>query len=284
MEKLRQLIGANDLEGAFKYLENCIPSKSSSQDLDQLLSNIATEKGLFAEFLDDDFNGIVKAEDRMVRKRQFALRLQAIGKRVFAIVKIGHLPTDKPATKILMLAANPIMAKGLRLNTEANAIDKALRLSYQRSGWKFEQEHEVKRDEILGKIVEHRPQILHFSGHGDYEGIVVLDEHELAIRLHNEDLVSMMQLVLRRKIDLKLLLLNCCKSAELAKATSTVVPYAIGTTGLVLDRSSTVFASSFYQSLFIEDNIPIAFDFACLQLKVAGSPDWEKFKLFTKAK
>src|ERR1700730_13853412 len=76
---------------------------------------------------------------------------------------------------ILILAANPLRSPRLRLDQEVREIQEALR----RSGRKFDvkQQWATRATDIRRALLDHRPAVVHFSGHGaGTDGIALEDE------------------------------------------------------------------------------------------------------------
>ena len=78
---------------------------------------------------------------------------------------------------ILFLAANPSDTARLEVEEEEKAIKAGLAQSTYRDNFRFERVGAVTLDEMLDEILNLKPQIVHFSGHGSGEdGLVMEDE------------------------------------------------------------------------------------------------------------
>ncbi|PPK18672.1 hypothetical protein CV015_01675, partial [Staphylococcus haemolyticus] len=73
---------------------------------------------------------------------------------------------QSPPQKILILAANPKQTSRLRLNEEVRDIKEGLRLSQQRDKFILQQEWAVRPRDVRRDVLDFRPNIIHFSGHG----------------------------------------------------------------------------------------------------------------------
>ena len=71
--------------------------------------------------------------------------------------------------KILILTANPINTKSLRLNEEVRDIKNARKSSQQRDEFEIIVEQAVRPQELQTAFLENKPNIVHFSGHGGGE-------------------------------------------------------------------------------------------------------------------
>jgi hypothetical protein len=73
-----------------------------------------------------------------------------------------------------MLAANPGAAQRLALDVEAREITQKIRLSQDRDTFDVITCWAVQPDDLLQHLNQHRPRIVHFSGHGDRSGRIAL--------------------------------------------------------------------------------------------------------------
>ena len=76
--------------------------------------------------------------------------------------------------KILFLAANPKNTPTLQLDEEIRAITQKIRSSEYRDSLELISAWAVRADDLLQVFNEHKPHIVHFSGHGSSEGEIIL--------------------------------------------------------------------------------------------------------------
>ena len=86
----------------------------------------------------------------------------------------GAAPT--PKVKIVFLAANPKGTEPLRLREEYRAIEQALRSGDFRDRFAFVECRATRPGDLLSSLLRHRPNIVHFSGHGTAAGAIVLED------------------------------------------------------------------------------------------------------------
>lgn len=87
---------------------------------------------------------------------------------------MNNNPTVK---KILILAANPKDTVRLRLDQEVRDIEQGLQLAAQRDNFILQQKWAVRSQDIRRAVLDFRPNIIHFSGHGSQtEGLSIEDE------------------------------------------------------------------------------------------------------------
>jgi len=105
---------------------------------------------------------------------------------------------------------------------------------------------EVRRSDVVRYIGSRRPDVLHFSGHGEKGEIVLNDKWDQG----DGEMVSQQWLegVLADK-GVDVLVLNCCWSASVAEKLKGTVPLAIGTTNAVGSDVAARFSATFYDAL-----------------------------------
>ncbi len=74
---------------------------------------------------------------------------------------------------ILFLAANPLETARLRLDQEYRQISEGLQRSEYRDRYRLESRWAVQAVDLRRALLEETPQILHFSGHGINQGLVI---------------------------------------------------------------------------------------------------------------
>ena len=67
---------------------------------------------------------------------------------------------------ILFLSANPAKTQPLELIEECNKIEDEIRFAGGNDKFSFKQRHDISLEGLRKQILIHKPQIIHFSGHG----------------------------------------------------------------------------------------------------------------------
>ncbi len=75
--------------------------------------------------------------------------------------------------KVLILAAIP---DGLRLDKEIREIEEAIKRAVKRDLFEIKIRTAVRPQDIRRAIAEERPQIVHFCGHGQEDGSLLLED------------------------------------------------------------------------------------------------------------
>jgi hypothetical protein len=151
---------------------------------------------------------------------------------------------DIRVRKILVLTAIP---HGLRLDREIREIEDAIQRATQREQFEIKARTAVRPKDIRRAIAEENPQIVHFCGHGQEDGSLVLeDEGGQSKPVKPEGLAALFQL---HADYVNCVVLNACHSEKPAEAISQHINYAIGMNQAINDGSAIVFSQGFYDGL-----------------------------------
>ena len=189
----------------------------------------------------------------------------------------GQPQAQRPATRtaaadqrirVLMLAANPVSSGRLAIDEEARQIGERLRLADERDAYDLITCWAVRPMDLLQYLNQHRPQIVHFSGHGDSAGQIVLSAGDGREQRVSADALGELFRVANHRI--RVVLFNACWSAGAVRAIGQHVDYVIGMNAPISDEAATVFAAAFYLALGFSCPVPQAFDQAVAALAVHG--------------
>ncbi|WUR14601.1 CHAT domain-containing protein [[Empedobacter] haloabium] len=172
---------------------------------------------------------------------------------------------------ILMVSASPNDENRLRLGAEFRDIRHAHQRARKREEWTIESNEAVTVDDLRRALLDHRPAIVHFSGHGG--GTTGLCFEDRDGNTHLTDGESLAQLFHHFKDSLKCVVLNACYSEVQAQAISKEIDYVVGMTDAVEDESAAKFAVAFYDAIFAGTDFQAAFSLGCTALDLNGMPD-----------
>ena len=222
-----------------------------------------------------DFNNslIVRGDyDVAIAKVTYAItqiveRLPAEGNDVPVESKGGSTSTSDAANsndevkKILFLSAGAKGQRKLRLDEELRKVKDELAAATYRDKFDLESEGAVQVRVITKAMQVHRPQIVHFSGHGEEAGIIVENDEGYDEVFPTAGLDRLFRLF---KKNVECVVLNACYSAAHAAAISKHGIYVVGMNKEILDQSSIDFAVGFYQSLGEGNDYRFAFEMALI--------------------
>jgi CHAT domain len=189
----------------------------------------------------------------------------------------------KAIVKVLFLASNPFAQSHLALDGEIRAIITKIRSADHRDAIDLIPAWAVQPDDLQQLMLQHKPRVVHFSGHGtsdtpltnasqggaltsrrdmvvhdsgQVEQIVFMGENGKPQPMSMATLVDLFS-VLRDEVHL--VLLNACHSELIAAAIGEVIPCSIGMRGEITDNAAVTFAAAFYRALGFGRTIQEAF-------------------------
>lgn len=177
-------------------------------------------------------------------------------------------------TKILFLGVNPTTTSRLRLDREVREIQTNLKLAKERECLEFKQEWAVTTDTLMQAILDESPNIIHFSGHGQSEGILIENEIGESKLITIDALASLFELF---RDNLKCVVLNSCYSEKQAIAIKSHIPHVIGMTSALPDKSALAFSTGFYKAIGAGKSIAFAFKLGVAAILLGGG-DRDKHK------
>ncbi|NJR59874.1 MAG: CHAT domain-containing protein [Cyanobacteria bacterium CRU_2_1] len=157
---------------------------------------------------------------------------------------------------ILFLAANPKNSTPLDLTREVKEVEEGLQRSQKRDKFLLEQVWAVTPGDVQRAMLDYKPQIVHFSGHGMGEsGLVLENAAGQAQFVRSAALAGLFELFADK---VECVVLNACYSEVQAVAIAHHIDYVVGMNQAVGDRAARVFAVGFYDALGAGES----FDFA----------------------
>ena len=185
--------------------------------------------------------------------------------------------------KILFLVSNPLTQDRLALDEECREITAKIRSAEHRDAIELIAAWAVRPPDLQELLLQHRPHVVHFSGHGAQSGsasvsptggltsprdmivrdrnpveqLVLMDEAGGPLPMSKAALVHLFNVL---KDNVHLVLLSACHTAPIAEALAEVVPCTIGMREAITDSAAITFAAAFYQGLGFGRNIQEAFD------------------------
>lgn len=177
--------------------------------------------------------------------------------------------------KILVLTANPKNTDHLSLDEEVREIEEGLRRSRHRDQFELIAQWAVRPDELRRALLDHEPQIVHFSGHGAGEhGLVLVNDAGDMQLVSTEALTGLFKALEPHGIEC--VLLNACYSEVQATAIHQSVDCVIGMNQPIGDRAAIQFAEGFYDALGAGSAYNKAFEIGCSAIALEGGSEYTK--------
>ena len=175
-------------------------------------------------------------------------------------------------TRIIFFAANPDDTQRLALDNEYKQIKRLLTQSECRNDFLLEHAPAVSDDDLQQQLLSFKPDIVHFSGHGELNGLHFQDESGKTHFIHQDSLTDFFKLFAGR---IRCLILNACHSEAQATAISEHIDYVIGMNTAIGDEAAVEFAKGFYRALFNGESIAKSYEFGCSAIDLAGINEYQ---------
>ena len=177
--------------------------------------------------------------------------------------------------RILILTANPTIAghEPLRLDAEVRRIEEALQRSQYRDRFKLATKLAVRTIDLRRALLDYKPQIVHFSGHGtEGQGLVLENDAGQLQMASTEALTGLFGIFETGEIEC--VLLNACYSQVQATAIHQFVDCVIGMNQPIGDKPAVQFAEGFYDALGAGKPYDVAFKIGCSAIALEGSSEY----------
>jgi internalin A len=217
---------------------------------------------------DIDFKGKSKEEimGLLYKKFLFEFDNPSIGNSAF--IEESYDEQVNLIKKILFLSASPLDEDRLRVDEECKKIENGIEKSNDRDNLKFITKLAVDFEGASLAMLKNEPNIVHFSGHGSIFGIAFENELGDSTLIIKDTLIRLFSLY---KEKINCVILNACKSIEIAKDISKLGFYVVGMSSTISDKASIAFSVGFYQALGEGKDINFAFKLGLAHLSVADN-------------
>ena len=173
--------------------------------------------------------------------------------------------------KIIVFAANPCDTNRLRLDEEIRGIQEELQRANQRDEFTFTARWAVRPEDIQRALLDVKPQIVHFLGHGEGEdGLILENESGHAQFVSAMALGQLFQLFTE---EVECVVLNACYSEVQAEAIYQHIDYVVGMNQAIDDRAAIKFAAGFYRALGAGRSYDDAYRFGCNAIALENIPE-----------
>jgi uncharacterized protein YjbI with pentapeptide repeats len=178
---------------------------------------------------------------------------------------------NSPVKTILILAANPKNTSPLRLGEEVREIDAGLQRAKKRELFHLKQRWAVRAQEVYQSLLDFKPQIVHFSGHGAGDDGLALEDETGNVQLVGTDALAKLFELFASNIEC--VVLNACYSEVQAQAIVKHIPYVIGMNKQIGDKAAIKFATGFYSALGAGESVEFAYKLGCSVIQLDGIPE-----------
>ena len=176
--------------------------------------------------------------------------------------------SDMPIN-VLLACANPLGTGRLLLDSEIRTVLEAVELSQARDHIHVVTCVAITIRDLSRTLMKYDCNILHVSGHGTHNGLVLADEQG-GIRLVDQRVLA--ELLQIYETSLQCVILNACYSATQGSLLAQHVPFTIMMDGPLTDSVAIKFSEGFYDALGAGKSIEAAFKQGQLRVKF-DAPD-----------
>lgn len=212
---------------------------------------------------------IVKYADKPALTKGVATKRNPVGNVVSKIMTRGTLRRKK-TLNVLYSTANPDSKSPLRVDAEMRQVQDAVRGSRLRDHIVLHYRPAANLNSIMDGLNDFTPGIVHFSGHGDTDGIAV--DHAKVKRPKGKtvtfDLLA--QAIAAVDHPPQVIVLNSCNSAGAKKAFLPPAQAVIAMGDSISDLAATAFAARFYAAIAAGQSLKAAFDQGVVAVSVSS--------------
>jgi GTPase SAR1 family protein len=158
-------------------------------------------------------------------------------------------PKDEQApskTKILFVAANPDDEARIKTDKEHRLLKEQLDRGRSCDDYEFLHPQFAVTIQELIRAFNQAPNIVHFSGHADRDGIFITNDKNLAVPMGIPALERLFNQVVGH---CRIVVLNACSTTGQAEAISRLGIYVVGTNARIEDGAAISFSQGFYNGL-----------------------------------
>ncbi len=182
--------------------------------------------------------------------------------------------------KVVFCVANPPDSARLAVDEEIRAIRAMIRATDYRDSIVLIEAWAARPDDLLQSLNEHRPRVVHFSGHGGGSRGLVFAAEDGSNRWVTGDALEQLLRAFRGSV--QLVVLNACRSDEQAKALIGSVDCVIAMRTDIDDTAARIFATSLYRAIGFGESVAKAFEQGKAALALHETSQEDRPVLFTK--
>jgi hypothetical protein len=182
-------------------------------------------------------------------------------------------PAGNATQLILYVAASPRDMEPIGSLLEMRKVEARLQMSRDRDRFEIKPCVAAQLTDLSAALAGYKPQVVHFSAHGDEEGNLILEnESGDSVLITPEGLADLLGL---EKATTRCVIVNACHSLRLARAMARHVDHVVGMRTTIGDDAAIEFSVGFYVGLFAGESVPRAFKRGCAHVRAKLSTEGE---------
>lgn len=246
--------------------------------------SISTKRGSLSSAEAQEQRALDRQEERRQRNEKQHAREVAQLARPTPIRYVEVRPPEPERLRVLYLTANPeatettvhhpdgsVETNGvwLRVDYEVRQVKAMLRGSKYRDLVTLEHLPAATSLDLLSGLNDHRPHVVHFSGHASSWGLL-LENDEGTPPGAGLDFALLARTLAATDEPPRLLVLNACESLEGAEELLATVPALIGMSSAINDTAAVMFAAHFYSAIASAQSMGAAVEQAKVAMQMAS--------------
>jgi hypothetical protein len=190
-----------------------------------------------------------------------------------ATIVVKRAATTRRALKnrrhldVLYLMANPLRRHSLRVDAEVSKVAEEIRRSQYRDNIALHQSPAANLDGIIRGLNDHRPRIVHFSGHGNSGGLATDDGGVKRVKAKFVTFSLLGKAFAATDKPPEVVVLNACESAGARQALLGTAKAIIVMQDSISDIAAVAFATKFYGAIASGQPLRAAFDQGCIAVE-----------------
>jgi CHAT domain len=168
--------------------------------------------------------------------------------------------------KVLLVFANPHGTDPVRLGQQDRVIREAVKLSRYRDNIELTSCHAATIHDLRRTLLEDTFHIVHISGHGSREGLILENENGTPFVVPPKALANLFGAY---RNTVHCVLLNACYGIRQGELISLGIPYTIAMDGQISDFTAMEFARGFYDAIGAGRGIDFAYEEGCRSVELS---------------
>ena len=168
--------------------------------------------------------------------------------------------------KVLLVFANPHGTDPVRLGQQDRVIREAVKLSRYRDNIALTSCHAATVHDLRRTLLEDTFHIVHISGHGSQEGLILENENGTPFVVPPKALANLFGAY---RNTVHCVLLNACYGITQGQLISLGIPYTIAMDGQISDFTAMEFARGFYDAIGAGHGIDFAYEEGCRSVELS---------------
>ncbi|MBR1122292.1 CHAT domain-containing protein [Bradyrhizobium lablabi] len=226
-------------------------------------------------------SNIMKFADKPALAKKTATKRNQVIKVVTTNAVTRSALRGKKRLDVLYLMANPIKRHALRVDAEVSKVAEEIRRSRFRDNIALHQSPAANLDAIIRGLNDHRPRVVHFSGHGNTSGLAADDGGIKRIKRQFVSFETLGRAFRATDTPPDVVVLNACSSAGARSALLPSAKAIVVMQDSISDVGAVAFATKFYGGIASGQSLKSSFEQGVLAIESVSLSEVGTPALFT---